>query len=140
MTDVFSIEKRSKIMSSIKSYDTQPELMIRSLIHRMGYRFRLRNVWLPGSPDIVLPRHKKVIFIHGCFWHGHQKCKKSKRPNTNKDFWKHKLDNNVDRDKRQQRELNKLGWHYLVVWQCQISKPETVRKRIKRFIDGSLKG
>ena len=140
MTDVFSVEKRSKIMSSIKSYDTQPELMIRSLIHRMGYRFRLRNASLPGSPDIVLPRHKKVIFIHGCFWHGHQKCKRSKRPNTNKEFWKHKLDNNVDRDKHQQRELNKLGWHYLVVWQCQIGKPETVRKRIKRFLDGSLKG
>lgn len=138
MMDVFSLEKRSKIMSSIRSYDTQPELIIRSLVHRMGYRFRLRSASLPGSPDIVLPRHKKVIFIHGCFWHGHQKCKRSKRPNGNKDFWKRKLDHNINRDKRQQKELNKLGWHYLVVWQCQINRPEMVRRRIRRFLDGSL--
>ncbi|MBE3124918.1 MAG: DNA mismatch endonuclease Vsr [Acidobacteria bacterium] len=135
MTDVFPPQKRSQIMSSIRGYDTQPELSVRSLVHRMGYRFRIRQGQLPGDPDIVLPRHRKVIFIHGCFWHSHKKCKRSKRPSTNETFWNQKLDKNIDRDKRQQGELRKLGWKTLVVWQCQIRIPAKLEEKIKRFMN-----
>ena len=95
MTDIFPPHKRSQIMSSVRSYDTLPERQVRSLLHRMGYRFRTRQKQLPGNPDIVLSKHKKVVFVHGCFWHGHKNCKRAKRPDTNIDFWALKLDNNI---------------------------------------------
>lgn len=134
--DVFPAEKRSQIMSRIRGYDTQPELTVRSLVHKMGFRFRLYGEDLPGNPDIVLPRHNKVVFIHGCFWHGHRGCKRAKRPTTNIAFWRDKLNKNVTRDKRNQAELKKLGWKYLVVWQCEIGKPQSLRKKIIRFLKG----
>jgi len=105
MTDVFSQEKRSWIMSRVKGRDTKPEILVRSFIFRMGFRFRLHRRDLPGTPDIVLPRHGKVIFVHGCFWHGHKRCPRSKRPTTNENFWNKKLDGNIKRDKRYRREL-----------------------------------
>jgi DNA mismatch endonuclease (patch repair protein) len=135
VADVFSAQKRSQIMSRIRGYDTKPELIVRSIVHRMGYRFRLHLEDLPGNPDIVLPRHNKVIFIHGCFWHGHRGCQRSKRPATNVVFWQEKLDKNIQRDKRQQKELRKLGWKYLVIWQCEMNRPNRIRKKIKRFLD-----
>ena len=120
--DVFSIEKRSKIMAKIKGKDTKPEKIIRSLLHKMGYCFRLHRRDLPGNPDIVLPKYKKVIFVHGCFWHGHKGCPRSEKPSSNKNFWNEKLTKNIERDKQNQRKLNELGWVSLVIWQCQIKK------------------
>ena len=133
-TDFFSAEKRSQIMSRIRGYDTKPELTVRSIIHRMGYRFRLHGEDLPGNPDVVLPKHRKVVFVHGCFWHGHKGCPRSKRPGTNVSFWQKKLDENIARDQRQQRELKRLGWKYLVIWQCEINKEKLVLNKIKGFL------
>jgi len=135
MTDVFSKEKRSWIMARIKGRDTKPEMLVRSLIHRMGFRFQTHKRDLPGNPDIVLPRHGKAIFVHGCFWHGHSSCRRSKRPTTNKAFWSKKLDENIRRDKRFRRELHRMGWKTLVVWQCEIRHP----KKLLRKLDGFLR-
>ena len=135
MTDIFLPQKRSQIMSSVGSYDTLPERQVRSLVHGLGYRFRIRQNQLPGNPDIVLPKHMKVIFIHGCFWHGHKNCRRAKRPETNTAFWTLKLDKNIVRDIRQQKELKKLGWKSLVVWQCEIRNRDKLRNKILRFLD-----
>jgi DNA mismatch endonuclease (patch repair protein) len=135
MTDVFLPEKRSQIMSRIHGYDTKPELMIRSLVHRMGYRFRVHQDKLPGNPDVVLAKHKKVIFVHGCFWHGHKGCPRSKRPTSNMNFWQYKLDKNIERDKRQQNKLKNLGWKYLVIWQCEANRMDPLQKKIRIFLD-----
>jgi len=134
MTDVFSKEKRSWIMSSVRGRDTKPEILVRSFVHRMGFRFRIHRRDLPGNPDIVLPRHGKVIFVHGCFWHGHKRCQRSKRPTTNKGFWNKKLDENIERDKRFQRKLRLMGWKVLVLWQCEVRKPEKMLRKLERFL------
>ncbi|HOB52797.1 MAG TPA: very short patch repair endonuclease [Acidobacteriota bacterium] len=134
MTDVFSKEKRSWIMSRVKGRDTKPEIIVRSLVHRMGFRFRIHRRDLPGKPDIVLPRHKKIIFVHGCFWHGHKLCRYSKRPTTNKLFWNKKLEGNIERDKRFRRMLSRKGWEVLIVWQCEIQKPQTLLRKLEKFL------
>lgn len=134
MTDVFSKEKRSWIMGRVKWRDTKPEMLVRSLVHRMGFRFRVHRRDLPGNPDIVLPRHGKVIFVHGCFWHGHKRCSRSKRPTTNKTFWNKKLDGNIERDKRFRRELRRMGWKVLVVWQCDTQNPEKLLQKLEKFL------
>lgn len=134
MTDVFSKEKRSWIMSRVKGRDTGPEMLVRSFVHRMGFRFRVHRRDLPGNPDIVLPRHGKVIFVHGCFWHGHKRCPRSKRPATNKGFWNKKLDANIERDKRFREELRRMGWKSLVIWQCETRNPEHLLEKLKRFL------
>ena len=110
MTDVFDKKKRSEIMSSVKSKDTKPELIVRNLLHLMGYRFRLHREDLPGSPDIVLPKYKTVIFVHGCFWHGHEGCPRAKLPKTNTEVWRGKIEKNIERDQRNICELKSLGW------------------------------
>jgi DNA mismatch endonuclease (patch repair protein) len=137
MTDVFSQEKRSWIMSLVKGRDTKPEILVRSFVHRMGYRFRIHRRDLPGNPDIVLPRHGNVIFVHGCFWHGHKRCPRSKRPTTNTNFWNKKLDGNIERDKRFRNELRRTGWKVLVVWECETRKPEKLLRKLERFLDDS---
>ena len=134
MTDVFSKEKRSWIMSRVKGHDTKPEIMVRSVIHRMGFRFRIHRRDLPGNPDIVLPRHGKVIFVHGCFWHGHKHCSRSKRPTTNEEFWNRKLDGNIERDKRFRETLRRMGWKVLVVWECETRKHEALLRKLERFL------
>ncbi len=134
MTDVFSKEKRSWIMSRVKGRDTKPEILVRSFVHRMGYRFRIHGRDLPGNPDIVLPRHGKVIFVHGCFWHGHNRCPRSKRPTTNKSFWNKKLDGNIKRDRRFRRSLVLKGWGILVVWQCETGDPDRLLRKLERFL------
>jgi DNA mismatch endonuclease, patch repair protein len=136
MTDVFSKEKRSWIMSRVKGRDTKPEILVRSFVHRMGFRFRVQRRDLPGNPDIVLPRHGKVILVHGCFWHGHKSCARSKRPTTNKGFWNKKLDRNIERDKRFRRMLRSMGWKVLIVWQCETRKPENLLGKLERFLHG----
>lgn len=119
MVDRLSKERRSWNMSRIGGRDTKPELIVRSLLHRMGYRFRLHRRDLPGSPDIVLPRHRALILVHGCFWHRHPGCRYACMPRTRTEFWKAKFATNVDRDRRQIQQLEILGWRVLVVWECQ---------------------
>ena len=134
MADVFSEEKRSWIMSRVKGRDTTPELAVRSIIHRHGYRFRLHRKDLPGCPDIVLPRHRKIVFVHGCFWHGHKGCGKSSRPATNRKFWNTKIDGNIARDKKAVGRLRRSGWSVLVVWECELRDPQKLERRLLRFL------
>ena len=139
MTDRFTRQQRSEIMARIKGRDTAPERVVRSLLHGMGYRFRLHVRELPGSPDIVLPRHRKVILVHGCFWHGHG-CRRGARPRSNSDFWNRKIDGNIERDKRDRKGLHSLSWKVLVVWECQIRHEEALRRRLQKFMAGNGEG
>ncbi len=122
-------------MSRIGGKNTKPELIVRSLLHKMGYRFRLHRKDLPGRPDITLPRHKKVIFVNGCFWHGHKNCSRAKRPETNKKFWRDKLDKNIARDKVNASKLQELGWSVLVVWSCEIKDTGLLTQKLKIFLE-----
>ncbi len=123
-------------MSNISGKNTKPEITIRKIAHSLGYRFRLHRKDLPGKPDIVFPKYKKVIFVNGCFWHGHKNCKRSKLPTTNKIFWKEKIEGNILKDKSNYRGLKKLGWDYLLIWQCQIktSRREKIIREIHSFL------
>lgn len=125
------------MMSNIKSRDTSPERRVRSILHRRGYRFRLHAKALPGSPDIVLPRHRAVVFVHGCFWHRHKKCRLSYTPKSRKRFWEEKFAANVARDKRVARRLVTEGWQVLVVWECQLSDPKDVGNTLSAAIEGA---
>ena len=136
MTDRFTRQQRSEIMARITGRDTAPERVVRSLLHGMGYRFRLHVRELPGRPDIVLPRHRKVILVHGCFWHGHN-CRRGARPRSNSDFWNRKIDGNIERDKRDRKGLHSLAWKVLVVWECQIRHEEALRGRLRKFMAGN---
>jgi DNA mismatch endonuclease (patch repair protein) len=121
-------------MSRIGSRDTGPELRVRSLLHRLGYRFRLQRRDLPGTPDIVLPRHGKAIFVHGCFWHGHA-CKIDKMPKSRMDYWEPKIVANRQRDARKRRQLAALGWRSLVVWECETLNETQLALKLLRFLD-----
>ena len=120
-------------MARIRAKDTKPELVVRSLLHRMGYRFRLNNTVLPGRPDIVLPRYRAVVFVHGCFWHRHAGCRYAYTPKSTIEFWQHKFDSNIRRDKQVTEQLKELQWSQLVLWECEIKNPETPKRRIKAF-------
>lgn len=134
MVDAHTKEQRSFNMSRIRGKDTKPELVVRSFVHRLGYRFRLHCKDLPGKPDIVLPCHKKIIFVHGCFWHMHT-CKKGKStPATRAKFWQDKRTGNKEREKRNIRELKKAGWDVLVVWECQV-KSGVFAGRVLGFLE-----
>jgi DNA mismatch endonuclease, patch repair protein len=134
MADVFTREKRSLIMARVKGRNTQPELLVRSILHRLGYRFRLHFRDLPGCPDVALPRHRKVVFVHGCFWHGHEGCPRSARPTTNRVFWEKKLSGNMDRDKKNLAALEEMGWKALVVWTCETKNVERLTDTLSRFM------
>lgn len=121
MSDIFSQTKRSDIMSKISSKDTKPEILVRKFLFSKGFRYRINVKTLPGKPDIVLPKYKTIIFVNGCFWHGHN-CKKGKLPSSNTDFWKEKISNNKSRDAKNSDLLVKLGWKVIIIWQCEISK------------------
>ena len=118
--DVFPEEKRREIMSRVKNKNTRQELLVRSLLHRLGYRFRLHRNDLPGTPDLVLPKHCVAVFVHGCFWHGHS-CNRGKLPQSNREFWRSKIQKNIDRDKQAREALRRLGWDVVVVWSCETS-------------------
>ncbi|MHA3690359.1 very short patch repair endonuclease [Akkermansia sp. AKK6] len=118
--DVFSPEKRSQVMSRIRSKDTKPEKIIRSILHKMGFRFRINLKDLPGKPDIVLPKYKTIIFIHGCFWHQHEGCKIASKPKSNSEYWKSKFTRNIERDKRNQDDLRTMGYRIIVIWECEV--------------------
>ena len=128
-------EKRSEIMRAVRAKDTRPEMFVRRLIHSLGYRYRLHVKNLPGNPDIVFRPRRKVIFIHGCFWHAHEGCSKGGLPKTRIDYWKTKLENNRFRDFRNQKQLDKLGWQSLVVWQCQLRDPIKLESELIQFLE-----
>ena len=119
MTDVLTPDQRRRCMSAIKGKDTKPEMVVRRLAHSLGYRYRLHRKDLPGKPDLVFPRLSKIILVNGCFWHMHDCPYGQVTPKTNADFWKEKRKRTVERDKKKQMELEKLGWEVLVVWECQ---------------------
>jgi DNA mismatch endonuclease, patch repair protein len=120
MMDTISEERRSWNMSRIKGRDTGPELRLRSLLHRAGFRFRLHAKDLPGRPDIVLPKYRTAIFVHGCFWHRHEGCRNATTPSTRPEFWQEKFDGNVERDKRNRAALETAGWTVITVWECDL--------------------
>ncbi len=132
--DIVSKERRSRIMSRIKGRDTQCELAVRRLIHRMGFRFRLHSKDLPGRPDIVLPRHRKVVFVHGCFWHRHARCRYAYNPKSNVHHWRAKFSSNVERDRETLKLLRRKKWDALVIWECEIADESGVRKALARFL------
>jgi DNA mismatch endonuclease, patch repair protein len=131
--DTLTPEARSRLMSRIRGKDTKPELIVRSMLHRMGYRFRIHRKDLPGRPDIVLPTHKKVVLVHGCFWHGHL-CKIAPGPKSNKEYWSPKIGANRARDERNKAALIDLGWGVLELWECEIRDLRKTEKRLLSFL------
>ncbi len=128
--DVLSEERRSWNMSRIRDRDTKPERQVRSMLHRMGYRFRLNRSDLPGKPDIVLPRYRTVVLVHGCFWHRHKRCKYAYTPKSRQQFWKSKFSKNVERDQKVIRALKELGWRVLLVWECELRAPQRLMDKL----------
>lgn len=135
MVDVLSPSERSERMSRIRSSNTAPEVALRRAMHALGFRFRLHSKGLPGKPDIVLPRYKTVIFVHGCFWHRHRGCKVATTPKTNTEFWVEKFDRNVVRDARTREQLERLGWRVIVVWECELRSANQVAGAVRRVAD-----
>ncbi|MCY3879284.1 MAG: very short patch repair endonuclease [Rhodobacteraceae bacterium] len=128
-------EERSRNMRAIKGRDTKPEMRVRRLLHSMGYRYRLHRKDLPGKPDIVFGPRRKVIFVHGCFWHGHS-CKAGQRiPKTNTEFWSNKIEANIERDRRQLEALSQAGWTALMLWECELRDADALRDRLTAFLD-----
>jgi DNA mismatch endonuclease (patch repair protein) len=123
-------------MARIRSSNTQPELAVRRLLHSMGFRFRLHRQNLPGRPDLVLPRHRLAIFVHGCFWHQHPRCKLASHPKTRQDYWNPKLAGNVERDRRNAAQLLASGWRVEVVWECDARIPDRLMSRLKEITAG----
>src|SRR5208283_839683 len=126
-----STQRRSWNMSRIKGRDTEPELIVRSLLHRLGLRFRLHKRDLPGRPDITLKKYRTIVFVHGCFWHRHPECFMAYSPKSNEKFWSDKFRANVDRDRRVVSTLRRMGWRVIVVWECQTADRDPLRRRLK---------
>ena len=140
MADVFSKSKRSKIMGKIRGVNTQPEMIVRSVLHGLGFRFRVHAKMLPGKPDIVLPRYQTAIFVHGCFWHGHPKCRRSQLPSTRKGFWTRKIKGNKKRDRRQIHALESMGWQVFIIWECETKRKDSLAARLNILLKGSGNG
>ncbi|SDI55501.1 MULTISPECIES: very short patch repair endonuclease [Bradyrhizobium] len=134
MTDRLTPDRRSALMAKVRSQHTGPERAVRAISHRLGYRFRLHKKELPGTPDLVFPRLRSVILVHGCFWHRHSNCRKASMPKTRIEFWKAKFERNVSRDIAVRLALKKQGWRVLTVWECQLKKPTLVEKRVQKFL------
>ncbi|MBM3298455.1 MAG: DNA mismatch endonuclease Vsr [Deltaproteobacteria bacterium] len=117
-------------MAAIRCKDTSPELRVRRLLHHLGYRFRLHRQDLPGSPDIVLPKHRTVVFVHGCFWHRHPGCRYTTTPKARADFWANKFEQNIRRDHRQQQQLREMGWSVMVIWECELRDLQSLKARL----------
>jgi len=122
-------------MSRIRSKDTAPELLVRRLTHKMGFRYRLHVKHLPGKPDLVFAGRSAVIFVHGCFWHSHGACREGRTPSSNQHYWLPKLERNVRRDRANLRELKRLGWRVLVLWECQLKDTAKLERRIRKFLE-----
>jgi DNA mismatch endonuclease (patch repair protein) len=136
--DTVSPEKRSEVMRRVRSKDTKPELLVRRLIHGLGYRYRLHAHKLPGRPDIIFSKRRKVIFVHGCFWHAHEGCPNYRLPKTRRDYWIPKIEGNKLRDVENIRKLGALGWDVLVIWECETKDVENLLPKITDFL-GTLK-
>ena len=132
--DTRTPEQRRRIMQSVKSKDTGPELVVRRLLHGMGYRYRLHRKDLPGRPDIAFGPRRKAIFVHGCFWHGHG-CPKGRLPKSRLDYWQPKVDKNRERDRTKAEQLKNLGWSVLTIWQCETADLEVLAVRLQDFVD-----
>lgn len=135
MTDIYGAAKRSEIMGRVRAIGTKPEMLVRRLAHSQGYRFRLHHDRLPGRPDLVFPRHRKVIFVHGCFWHQHGRCVKATIPASNSDFWERKLSRNVERDRENVAALRRIGWQAFVIWECETRDRDTLATLIRTFLE-----
>lgn len=135
MVDQLTKERRSWNMGQVRGKDTKPELIVRSLLHRQGFRFRLHKKSLPGKPDIVLPKYKTIVFVHGCFWHRHPYCSDATVPKTRTDFWVNKFEENVTRDEKNQTMLRNLGWKVIVVWECETAKQNELSSRLASEIN-----
>lgn len=137
--DVYDAEKRSAVMRAVKSRNTKPEIKVRQLLHKAGYRYRLHRKDLPGKPDIVFPSKKAAIFVHGCFWHQHAGCPHADRPAANNDYWTKKLNRNMERDKANIIALANEGWRTLILWECEIKKGD-VLDEVKNFLEKPASG
>jgi len=133
--DSLSPKERSEIMARVRSKNTRPELRVRNLVYALGYRYRLHDRNLPGCPDLVFRLRRKVIFVHGCFWHRHARCALARLPKSRLDFWIPKLEGNKVRDQRNKRALARRGWKVLTIWECQLGNPTRLSARIGRFLD-----
>lgn len=137
-SDTFTPKERSEIMSRVKSRNTKPEILVRSMLHRMGYRFRLHRKDLPGNPDIVLPKYRTAMFVHGCFWHQHPGCRKATIPKNNSAYWETKLMRNVERDRLAKQRLEERGWIALTLWECEIPRKEdALRELLRKSLGGN---
>lgn len=132
MADIFTKKKRGQIMASISGKETKPEIIIRKYLFAQGFRFRKNVRTLLGKPDIVLPKYKTIIFVHGCFWHGHS-CNRGKIPTTNAEFWRAKIQSNIKRDRKVIRELKKSGWKIIIVWDCKLSSKTKSEKTLSQI-------
>jgi DNA mismatch endonuclease, patch repair protein len=135
MVDRLSPERRSALMARVRAKDTTPELKLRRLLHSLGYRFRLHRTDLAGKPDLVFPRRRKIVFIHGCWWHRHPGCPKAGNPKSNIEYWAEKFRRNVERDKWALKKLASEGWKVLVVWQCELKNLDQIQEKVKSFLD-----
>lgn len=135
MSDPPTKPERSALMARVRRADTAPEIAVRKLLHALGYRFRLHRKDLPGTPDIVFPARKKALFVHGCFWHRHQGCKKATTPKTRVEFWKDKFAANEARDRRKLDQLRASGWHCLVVWECETRDLPRLQGILREFLE-----
>lgn len=134
MTDTLTVTERSRLMSKIRGKNTSPEIAVRSLLHRVGYRFRVHVSSLPGKPDIVLPKYRTVIFVHGCFWHRHKGCKAATTPKSHRKFWAEKFKRNIANDRKHVRQLRQLSWKVVTVWECQLRHPGKVLRHIEKML------
>lgn len=134
-TDTLSPVQRSELMSRVRSKDTKPEMRVRRMVHAMGYRYRLHHGKLPGRPDMVFPERRKIIFVHGCFWHRHEDCRRNRTPKSRREFWDAKLEKNRLRDLENQSKLRALGWDVLVVWECETEEAAGLPGRIMSFLE-----
>ena len=134
--DRISRERRSANMARIQAKDTAPEMVVRKIAHRLGFRFRLHRCELPGKPDLVFPSLKKIIFVHGCFWHRHAGCQLAYAPKSNQEFWMEKFEKNVQRDETNAKLLAERGWDVLIVWECETKDTDALRSKIDVFLSG----
>jgi DNA mismatch endonuclease (patch repair protein) len=139
MVDRHTVRERSWNMSRIRSQNTGPEKTVRSLLHSLGFRFRLHHKGLPGSPDIVLPKHATAVLVHGCFWHQHAGCKFAYKPTSHTDYWEPKLARNVQRDRDNIQHLRELGWNIIIVWECELSDLDALTLKLLKSISGTRK-
>ena len=135
MTDVLSVGQRSRNMQAIKAKNTKPEIAVRRIAHSLGYRYQLHRRDLPGSPDLVFPSSRRIIFVHGCFWHCHKSCSRAYVPQSNMDYWLPKLARNVQRDKEAVRTLKASGWQILVIWECSTGDTDRLQRKIEQFLN-----